>query len=62
VRDRAIVALSRLPDERATKALIAAAQDRSLSRELRKKAVFWLSQSDSDAAQRYLEQVLTVNF
>ena len=62
VRDRAIVALSRLPDERATRALIAAAQDRSLSRELRKKAVFWLSQSDSDAAQRYLEQVLTVNY
>ena len=62
VRERAIFALSRLPDERATRALIAAAEDRSLSRELRKRAVFWLSQSESDAAQTYLEQVLTANY
>ena len=62
VRERAIIALSRLPDERATRALIAAAEDRSLSRELRKRAVFWLSQSESDAAQTYLEQILTANY
>ena len=61
VRERAIVALAQLPDERATKALIAIAEDRSQSREQRKRAVFWLSQSDSDAAQNYLEQVLTAN-
>lgn len=59
VRERAIFALSRLPDERATRALIAAAEDRSLSRDERKRAVFWLAQSESDAAQAYLEQVLT---
>jgi len=47
-----------LPDERAARALIAAAEDQSLSREQRKRAVFWLSQSDSDAAQQYLEKVL----
>jgi HEAT repeats len=62
VLERAIVALSQLPDARATKALIAIAEDRSQSRELRKRAVFWLSQSESDAAQSYLEQILTVNY
>lgn len=58
VRDQAIFALSQLPDERASRALIAAAEDRSLPREQRKQAVFWLSQSTSDAAQAYLEKVL----
>jgi hypothetical protein len=62
VRERAILALSRLPDERAAKALVTIAEDRSQSRELRKRAVFWLSQSDSDAALAYLEQVLTANY
>ena len=61
VRERAIIALSQLPDERAAKALITIAEDRSQSREQRKRAIFWLSQSDSDAAQSYLEQVLTAN-
>jgi hypothetical protein len=62
VLDRAIVALSRLPDERSARALIAAAEDRSLSRELRKRAVFWLSQSESDAAHAYLDQILTASY
>jgi len=64
VREQAIFALSQLPDERATSALIAAAEDQSLSREQRKRAVFWLSQSESSSAQAYLERVLartTVN-
>jgi hypothetical protein len=61
VREGAVFALSQLPDERATRALIATAENRSLARELRKKAVFWLSQSESDAAQKYLERVLTAN-
>lgn len=58
VREQAIFALSRLPEERATRALIAAAEDRSLSREQRKRAVFWLAQSESQGAQTYLEKVL----
>lgn len=62
VRERAIFALSRLPDDRGTKALIAAAEDRSLSREQRKRAVFWLTQSESDAAQAYLDRVLTAHY
>jgi HEAT repeat protein len=58
VREKAIFALSQLPDERATRALISVAEDRSLSKEQRRKAVFWLSQSGSDSAQAYLEKVL----
>ena len=62
VREDAVFALSQLPDERAPRALITAAENRSLARELRKKAVFWLSQSESAEAQRYLEQVLTAKY
>ena len=58
VREQAIFALSQLPEERATRALIAVAEDRSLSREQRRRAVFWLSQSDSDSSRAYLEKIL----
>ena len=58
VREQAIFALSRLPDERGTKALIAVAENKSLSREDRKKAIFWLAQNDSDAAIAYLDRVV----
>jgi hypothetical protein len=61
VREQAIFALSRLPDERGTKALIAAAEDRSLSKEQRKRAIFWLAQSESKSAQTYLDKVLAGN-
>lgn len=61
VREQAVFALSQLPGDRATKALIAAAEDQSLPREQRRRAVFWLSQSESDSAQAYLEKVLTVS-
>jgi HEAT repeat protein len=61
VREQAVFALSQLPGDRAAKALIEVAQDQSLSREQRKRAVFWLSQSESDAAQAYLEKVLVRN-
>ena len=54
VREQAIFALSQLPDGRATPALIKVAEDRSLTREQRKRAVFWLAQSESEAAQKYL--------
>jgi hypothetical protein len=61
VREQAIFALSQLPDERATRALIGVAEDRSLSHEQRKRAVFWLAQSESAGAQKYLEKVLARN-
>jgi HEAT repeat protein len=58
VRRQAIFALSQLPEERATRALIAVAEDRSRPSEDRKTAVFWLAQSKSRAAQTYLENML----
>jgi hypothetical protein len=58
VREEAIFALSQLPDERATRALIAVAEDRTLSSEQRKRAMFWLAQSESDGALAYMEKVL----
>ncbi len=59
VREQTVFALSQLPDERATRALIAVAEDRSLPHEQRKRAVFWLAQSESRGAQTYLDKVLT---
>ena len=61
VREEAIFALSQLPDERATRALIGVAEDQSLAREQRRRAVFWLAQSEAPAAQAYLERVLARN-
>jgi hypothetical protein len=59
VREQAVFGLSQLPGEQATRALIAVAEDASLPRAERKRAVFWLSQSESTAAQAYMEKVLT---
>lgn len=61
VREKAIFALSQLPDERGTKALISVAEDKSLSAEQRKRALFWLAQSESSGAAVYLEKVLAGN-
>jgi len=61
VREQAVFALSQLPDERATRALVAVAEDQTLSREQRKRAVFWLAQSETAGAQTYLEKVLLGN-
>jgi len=61
VRDQAVFALSQLPDGRGTRALIAIAENRSLPREQRKRAVFWLAQSKSPEAQAYLDRVLTAS-
>jgi hypothetical protein len=61
VREQAIFALSQLPDDRATRALIAVVEDRSLATEQRKRAMFWLAQSEADGAQTYLEKVLAGN-
>lgn len=61
VREQAIFALSQLPDERATTALIKAAEDRTLSHEQRKRALFWLAQSESSGAAAYLDKVLAAS-
>lgn len=59
VRRQAIFALSQLPEERSTHALIEIAEDRSRSSEDRKQAIFWLAQSNAASAQSYLERILT---
>lgn len=58
MREQAIFALSQLPDDRATPALIGVAENRSLPAEDRKRAIFWLSQAGSDGALAYLDKVL----
>lgn len=58
VRHQAIFALSQLPDDRGPLALGRVLKDRSLSLDDRKQALFWLGQSDSDTAQRYLAEAL----
>lgn len=58
VREQAIFALSRLPEERATRALISVAENRALGREERKRAIFWLAQEGSDGAMAYLDKVV----
>jgi hypothetical protein len=58
VREQAIFALSQLPGERATRALISVAEDQSLTHEQRKRAVFWLAESESAGAQAYLDKIL----
>jgi hypothetical protein len=58
VRRQAVFALSQLPAERATTALISIAEDKSIAREDRKQAVFWIGQSNSDSAIKYLDRIL----
>lgn len=60
VRHQAIFALAQLPPPRAVNALVAVAEDRSLDREDRKQAVFWLGQNGSEAAMAYIDRVLSV--
>ena len=58
VREQQIFALSQLPDERAAKALIGIIGDPKQAQASRKHALFWLGQSDSDEAYRYLDELL----
>ncbi|MBL8525793.1 MAG: HEAT repeat domain-containing protein [Betaproteobacteria bacterium] len=59
VREQAVFALSQLPPDRAAPALVAIAEDRSLVREERKRAIFWLGQMKSDQAVTYLDKILS---
>lgn len=58
VREQAIFALSQLPDDRAVDALGALLDDPARSQEDRKRALFWLGQSDSPRAHDYLARIL----
>jgi HEAT repeats len=58
VREQAIFALSQLPEDRATRALIGVVENKALAQVDRKKAIFWLAQTNSDGAIAYLDKVL----
>jgi HEAT repeat protein len=58
VRTQAVFALSQLPAERALAALVSVAEDKSVARGDRKQAVFWIGQSGSDGAVKFLDRVL----
>jgi hypothetical protein len=59
VQEEAVFALSQLPDDRAVDALIGVLRDRTLRREMREQALFWLAQSDSERALAVVENLLT---
>jgi hypothetical protein len=58
VRKQAVFALSQLPGKRSVPALKALAADATMSREIRKEALFWLAQSDEDDAIAVFDQIL----
>ncbi len=59
VQHQAIFALSQLPDERALRALTRVIENKNLSRDNRKQALFWLAQSDSPSAFEYMDSMLS---
>lgn len=58
VREHAVFALSLLPGERGITALVDIIEDRDVPRDLREMALFWLAQSESDTAYRYIDRLL----
>ncbi len=58
VREKAVFALSQLPGGRAVKALIAIVEDSETETSIRKRALFWLAQTESDTALDYLHRLL----
>lgn len=58
VREQMVFALSQLPDERGLSALGRLIEDPAQDRNIRRKAIFWLSQSESTEAFERLEALL----
>jgi HEAT repeats len=58
VRKELIFAQSRLPDDRATSALLSSLRDRGVPREVRKEAMFWLAESKDERAQAAVGELL----
>ncbi len=58
VRDQLVFALSQLPDAQGLEALIAVLENRGLSRQDRKRALFWMAQHEDDRAIDYLAALL----
>ena len=61
VRERAVFALTLLPNERSTNGLVDVLENRRIELNLREEALFWLAQSESDDAFEYLSNLLTGN-
>ena len=59
VRENAVFALSQLPEQRALRALIEVIEDRGLSEDDRKQALFWLAQLETDPALDYIDGLLS---
>ena len=59
VREQAVFALSQLPEGRAVASLTAVIEDAGIDADTRKQALFWLAQTESDAALDYIERLLT---
>ncbi len=59
VREQAIFALTQLPEDRAYAALVSIIEDQSITKNDRKRALFWLAQLDSDTGREYLQNLLT---
>lgn len=60
VQEQIVFAISQLPSARAIPSLIRAIENRKLSWEQRKKALFWLAQSKDQKALDYLDAALAV--
>jgi hypothetical protein len=58
IKDSAVFAISQLPKEKSVPMLIAMARTNK-SASVRKKALFWLGQTDSDEALKLFEEILT---
>lgn len=61
VREEAVFALSQLPEDRAVRALIAVVEDRRLDRQRREEALFWLAQTEAQAAYDYIDALISRN-
>jgi hypothetical protein len=59
IREQAIFALSRLPDEDAARVLIGIVEDRNVASDTRRSALFWLVESGSETAMDYLTRLFT---
>lgn len=59
VLEQAVFAISQLPDGNGDQALLELAQDEEASREVRRQAIFWLANSDSDSSVAALTELLT---
>jgi hypothetical protein len=59
VLEQAVFAISQLPEGAGDQALLELAQNKQVSRAVRRQAIFWLAQSDDDSSVAALTELLT---